>query len=351
MDFVRTQDRNADVFLVCCHEVPLFALTVHSWTGTGIESGYTGVVFTPTRRERTLRRAVAKLAELLSANRHIPFRFQQAGQAPAYEDRGRVVLLQRLIEGEGLSLEPIYGRLSDLDLLCAPDEVPTAGGCHPHALAVDPDWLMTEAMRGYDPSLRNQIRQALRAGLTVEYVRAVDAPARMSAYARFEPVHRESWARTGLVPKAPGYWPSLSESVTASGGEDLVVLVLDPGGAPVAGVLCHAYQSRAIYWSGCSTQKGLRSRANPLCLHGAIAACRKLGVHRFEIGRFRADERSKKQRAVTAYQAQFGGELTRITTFTLVSGVAVRARAAAAAALFEAGRRLTVARARARAER
>lgn len=351
MDFARTQDRNAEVFLVCRDDNPLFALTVHSWSGMGVESGYSGVVFPATRRERVLRRSVATLAELLSANRHIPFRFQQSGQAPAYDDPGRVILLQRLIEGEGLALEPIYGRLSNLDLLCAPDEVPTTPGCHPHALTIDSNWLTAEALRGYDPSLRNQIRQAIRAGLTVEYVRAGEAAARISAYARFEPVHRESWTRTGLVPKRPGYWTSLSESVTASGGEDLIVLVMDPDGKPLAGVLCHTYQSRAIYWSGCSVENGLRSRANPLCLHGAIAACRQLGVRTFEVGRFRAGETSKKLRAVTAYQAQFGGELVRITTFTSACGVTVRARAASAAALFEARRRLAVELGRARARR
>lgn len=349
MDFVRTQDRNADVFLVYRDSSPLLALAVHSWTGMGVDSGYSGVVFPASRRERVLRRAVATLAEILAANRHLLFRFHQSAQACAYDDPGRVVLLQRLIEGHGFALEPIYGRLTDLDRLAAPDEIPTAPGRHPHAIAIDSGWLTADVLNRYEPSLRNKIRQAVRDGLTVEYVRVLDAATRASAYARFAPLHEESWRRTGLLPKPPGYWSSLSEAVTASGGEDLVVLVLDPGGEPLAGVLCHAYESRAIYWSGCSSAGGLRAHANPLCLHGAIAACRQLGVHTFELGRFRADETSEKQRAITEYKTQFGGELVRITTFASSAGVALRARSARASAAFEARRRLSVAIGRARA--
>jgi hypothetical protein len=351
IDLTRAQNGLADVFLVSRDGNALFALTVHSWTGMGVDSGYSGVVFPATRREGALRRSVAALAELLSANRHLLFRIIQSAQAHAYDDPGRVTLLQRLIEGEGLVLDPVYGRLSTLEHLPDPGAIPTAPGRHPYALTIDADWLTADALRAYDPDTRNQIRQAVRQGLTVEYVRAADPAARTSAYARFQPLHEESWGRTGLLPKLPEYWLNLSESITASGGEDLVVLVLDREGDPLAGVLCHAYQSRAIYWSGCSSANGLRSRANPLCLHGAIAACRQLGVHTFELGRSRADETSEKERAITDYKAQFGGGLVRITAFASVPGVAVRVRTARANATFEARRRFALALTRARTRR
>lgn len=350
LDFARTQDRHSEVFLISREGAPQFALPVHSWTGAGVDSGYTGVVLPPTRREGTLRRSVATLAELLSVNRHLSFRFHQSAQAPAYEDSGRAVLLQRLLEGEGLPLEPIYGRLCGLEALAAPGAVPTTDGSRPHARRIDSDWLTTaEALGGCEPAARNKIRQAVRDGLVVEYARAGEPDARASAYASFEPLHEELWRRTGLLPKPPGYWQSLSASIVAGAGEDLVVLVLDAGGEPLAGVVCHAYQGRAIYWSGCSSRSGLRARANPLCLHGAMAACRQFGVSTFELGRFRADEPSSKVRAITEYKAQFGGELVRVTTFTSVSGVVLRARTARAAAASEARRRLSVAIGRARA--
>jgi hypothetical protein len=349
IDFLRAQNGYADVFLVSRDGNALFALAAHSWNDMGIDSGYSGVVFPPTPREGSLRRSVAALAEVLAANSHLLFRMIQSAQAPAYDDSSRVTLLQRLVEGEGLTLDPVYGRLSRLDHLPDPGDIPSAPGRSPHGLRIDADWLTADVVRAYDPDTRNQIRQAVRKGLTVEYIRAVDDAARADAYARFQPVHEESWRRTGLLPKRPEYWQKLSESITASGGEDLIVLVLDPAGEPMAGVVCHAYKSRAIYWSGCSSANGLRSRANPLCLHGAIAACRQVGVRTFELGRFRADETSKKERAITDYKAQFGGELVRITAFATVPDVAVRARTAWAGASFEAKRRLAVAVGRVRA--
>ncbi|MFZ2113864.1 MAG: GNAT family N-acetyltransferase, partial [Solirubrobacteraceae bacterium] len=328
LDFTRAQNGVADVFLISREGNALFALTVHSWSGEGIDSGYSGVIFPATRREAQLRRSVAALAELLAANRRFPFHIRQSAQAPAYDDLGRVTLLQQLIESEGIALDPIYGRLCELDHLGAPEEIPVTAGRHPGSLAIDHDWLTGESLSAYDPDARNQIRQALRRGLTVEYVQPADPATRAGAYARFQPLHEESWGRTGLLAKPPHYWPRMSEAVAASGGEDLVVLVLDGRGQPLAGVLCHAYQSRAIYWSGCSSASGLSSRANPLCLHGAIAACRRQGADVFELGRARADESSSKERRVNSYKAQFGGSLVRVTCFSSTPSLRARARAA-----------------------
>jgi hypothetical protein len=127
------------------------------------------------------------------------------------------------------------------------------------------------------------------------------------------------------------------------------VLVLDRKGKPLAGVVCHAYQSRAIYWSGCSSAIGLRSRAHQLCLHGAIVAARRQQVRTFELGRFRPEETSPKERSVTAYKSQFGGDLVRITSFSSTPSLMARTRAARAEAVSEGMRRLSVALGRARA--
>lgn len=349
IDFTNAENPGADVFLLSRDGRELFALTVHSWTPMGVDSGYSGVVFPDTSSERTLRRSVAALAELLSANSHLQFRCVQSAQAPAYEDLGRVTLLQSLIEGEGLVLDRVYGRLSAFEHMPDPGEIPTSPGRHPRAVSLDSDWLTADALREYDPDTRNQIRQAVRHGVTVEYCRTADPLVRSDAYARFQSLHEESWTRTGLLAKTAEYWLSLSESIAASGGEDLVVLALDADGEPLAGVTCHVYQGRAIYWSGCSSAQGLRARANPLCLHGAIAACRQVGADKFEIGRFRAGETSEKVRAIDNYKAQFGGELVRITQFATTPGLALRARTARANVVFAARRRVAVEIARARA--
>jgi hypothetical protein len=351
IDFLRAQGACADVLLVAREGNPLFALPIHSFAAAGIDCGYSGVVFPATGREGPLRRAVAALVALFECNRHIPFQAIQSAQAPAYDDAARTNMLRMLLEAEGLELERVYTRLCDLDRLPAPEQVPLAPGRHPGALAIDGDWLGGESLDGYDPDVRNQIRQALRRGLSVEYANPDDATARANAYERFQPVHESSWARTGLLPKPRDYWPALSAAVTEGGGEDLVVLVLDGDGEALAGVVCHAYGERAIYWSGCSTARGLRLRANPLCLHGAIAACRHRGVRTFELGRFRADEPSSKERRVSHYKAQFGGSLVPVTAFSSTPSLAARARAARAGALGEGRRRLAVEIARARVRR
>jgi hypothetical protein len=315
----------------------------------GINGSYSGVVFPATHSEGSLHRSVAGLAALFAQNRHIPFHLIQSAQAPAYEDQARMTLLQQLLESEGLTLDPVYGRLCDLDYLPDPEKIPVAEGRHPGMLAIDAGWLTGEALSAYDRSTRNKIRQAVRDGLTVEYVCASDPATRASAYARFQPVHEESWTRTGLLPKTLDHWMRLSEAITASGGQDLIVLVLDGEGEPLAGVVCHAYQSRAIYWSGCSSAIGLRSRAHPLCLHGAIVAARHQRVRTFELGRFRPEEPSSKERSVTAYKSQFGGNLVRITSFSSSPNMIARTRSAWAEAISEGRRRFSVELGRVRA--
>jgi hypothetical protein len=86
-------------------------------------------------------------------------------------------------------------------------------------------------------------------------------------------------------------------------------------------------------------------------MHGAIAACRREGVRVFELGRFRADETSSKERSVTDYKAQFGGSLVRVTSFSSEPNLMARARATRAAAVSESRRRLAVALGRMRARR
>ncbi|HEY3971322.1 MAG TPA: GNAT family N-acetyltransferase, partial [Solirubrobacteraceae bacterium] len=267
---------------------------------------------------------------------------------PAYDDLGRVTLLQQLLESEGLTLDPVYSRVCDLGYLPPADEIPLAPARSDRASAIHGDLLIGEAVNAYDSSARNQIRRAVRDGFSVEYVCSEDPAVRANAYARFQLLHEESWLRTGLLPKTLEHWLQLSESIAASGGKDLIVLTLDSAGEPLAGVLCHAYQGRAAYWSGCSSALGLASRANPLCLHGAILACRREGVRNFELGRFHAEESSSKERSVTGYKSQFGGSLVRITSFSSKPGLMARARAARADVSFEARRQLYLALARRR---
>jgi len=352
LNFLRGEGAVADVLLLAGDGAPLFALPIHSWDATGVSGGYSGVLFPDSARERTLRRSVRALGELLAANDDFAFRLCQSVQAHAYEDSDRTALLQCLLESEGLALERMYCWLRRLDDLPADEQIPTtAGRSLPGALELDGDWLGAEPTRGYDQGTRKKIRNALAAGLRVEYVCAGTPELRDAAYARYQPVHVESWARTGLLPKPPGLWSRLGAAVTEAGGLDLVVLVLDRDEEAVAGLICHLYRGRALYWSGCSSARGLAMQANPLGMHAAILACRREGATRFELGRFRADERSAKERDVTRYKSHFANALVRVAAYSSTPRPRARARASAAEAVAEARRQLAVRIARARVSR
>ena len=113
-----------------------------------------------------------------------------------------------------------------------------------------------------------------------------------------------------MEPHDAAYWHALSRAIAEGGGLDLVVLATSDGKA-IAAVTCHLFGEQAIYWSGASLEEALVKRANPLCLHAAISLCRRLGVRRFELGRFAAAQ-DEKSDSITHYKAQFGGAVHRL---------------------------------------
>jgi hypothetical protein len=311
LDFARAENGRADLLLVTQGGNPQFALPLHPTRilRVRIATGYSGVVFPPTRKESVLKRAVRCLGEFLSLNRHFHFECIQAAQAATYDDNGRVTLIARLLESEDLIQQSLYTRV--LELSPQDEASPSLDMGHGRLPASD---YVDGDLQGYDPAVRNKIRQAAKSGLSIEYCLTDVEERRQAAYEAFQPVHAESWSRTGMEPHSLDYWLKLSRAVHDGGGSDLVVLAVD-GDKPVAGVTCHLYGSRAIYWAGASVAAGLKSKANPLSLHAAITLCRALGTRAFELGRFSARETSEKEIAITTYKAQFGGELLRVTSF------------------------------------
>ncbi len=83
-------------------------------------------------------------------------------------------------------------------------------------------------------------------------------------------------------------------------------------------------------------------------MHAAIVACRCQGVRVFELGRFRAAERSSKERSVTRYKSNFGGELLRVVSLRSSPSLSGRVRAARANAVFAVRRRVSLELARGR---
>lgn len=310
IEFAREENGSGDLLWLARDGNPVLGLPLHPASRRRFTTGYAGLLFPPGRRERPLREGVTALGDLLGTNRNTALHVLQAAQSPAYDIPGRMVALGRYLEEQRVRLLPVYSRVLDL---------PDAGAAVAQP-GLSEQELVATGLEPYEPELRNQIRKAVRNEMTVTYKLPGDAAEVPAAYREFVPLHRASWQRTGMPPHDERYWSALSRAVIAGGGRDLLAYVRDRDGAPAAAVVCHIRDGHALYWAGCSSEQGLRANANPLCLHAAIQACRAIGVRRFELGRFFAREPSEKERAITRYKAQFGGELVHIVGFEGGSG-------------------------------
>ncbi|MGH3606660.1 MAG: GNAT family N-acetyltransferase [Pseudonocardiaceae bacterium] len=322
IDFARRQNGAADLLLLSSDGQQLLAFPFHPGPRR-VTTGYAGVCFPPTSAEAPLRRAVALLAELSHLNPSLRLYSVQSAQAPAADFSTRQGVLGWLLDGLRARREPLHTRLLRLS-----DGSLAAAGASIEPGARDGD---ERLLLGYDADLRNQIRQAARRGVTVRVVVPGSVAEATEVYGTFLRIHEESWRRTGMMPHQLDYLVGLEAAVREGGGQDVVTLALDANGTPIAAVNCHRYGARAIYWSGCSLTAALPLRANPYCLHAAITAMQRLGVHTFELGRFRADEKDPKELSVTAYKTQFRGEVQRVLNFEL-GGPLVDARAVARSA-------------------
>jgi Acetyltransferase (GNAT) domain len=318
VEFARGQNGHADLLWLTREGNPVLGLPVHPIGGLRINTGYSGVMFARGPRDAPLRAGVAALVALLAANGRLGFEVLQSAQAPAYDDPAYVTSLAFLLASHGLSGPSLYSRVLD----CEP--LPGGSVAGPD---VSNELLLEHGLRPYEAALRSQIRQAIRGGLSVTCAVPRTEAELQAVYGEFTPLHAESWRRTGMTPHRLEYWTALARTIVDGGGRDMVVCARDADGTALAAVTCHLRGDRAVYWAGASSERGLAARANPLCLHAAIQACRQLGVRHFELGRFDSCESSPKELAITCYKAQFGGALVRLVGFqTQPSIVAVALR-------------------------
>ncbi len=306
VEFARGQNGYADLLWLTREGNPVLGLPVHPIGEVRINTGYSGMMFARESRGAPPRGGVDALMALLAANGRLGFETLQSVQAPAYDSPAYVTSIACLLASHGLSGPSLYSRVLD----CEPLTGASAAG-----LDVSSELLLEHGLRPYEAALRSQIRQAIRAGLSVTCAVPRSEAELQTVYGEFTPLHSESWRRTGMTPHRLEYWTALARAIVDGGGRDIVVCVREGNGTAIAAVTCHLRGDRALYWAGASSERGLAARANPLCLHAAIQACRQLGVRHFELGRFDARESSRKELAITRYKAQFGGGLVRIVGF------------------------------------
>jgi len=310
IDFARAQDGVAEILLLARSGRALVALPMHPHGRSFYSTRYSGILLPDTESETVLKLSTTAVGEFLGANPSLGYECLQAAQARAYENPQRCAMIDSLLVGKGITKRELYSRI--LRLTPGNQEPVPASGT---LTVVDLD---NDLIDSYDGKRRSEIRQALRSGVEVTYdllCAEDDGTRTRAAYRRYLSIHETSWRRTGMRPHGAEYWHSLSESVQRAGGRDLIVIALAPGGTAVAGVTCHMFQDRALYWSGGSLEEGMTLKANSLCLHAAISLCRRSGAVVFEVGRFDPGETSRKERAITAYKAQFRGSVVRLVNF------------------------------------
>jgi hypothetical protein len=304
--FARRENGRAELLWLSRAGDPVLGIPLHPIGHSRLSTGYSGLMLADGPRD-TQRRGVAALLALLALNKRLGFEALQSAQARAYDDPAYVTSLACLFARHGLQGPSLYTRMLDLEPLAAGS---TAGP------DIHGELLLEHGLGPYQAELRNQVRQAIRGhGLHATCSLPHTEAELRAVYAEFTPLHEESWRRTGMTPHRLEYWTALARAVIEGGGQDMLVCAREADGTALAAVSCHLRGDRALYWAGASSREGLAKRANPLCLHAAIQACRQLGVRHFELGRLNARESSQKELAVTRYKAQFGGELVRIVGF------------------------------------
>jgi Acetyltransferase (GNAT) domain len=331
LEFARGQNGRADLLWLTSDGNPVLGMPVHPVDSLRISTGYSGMMFARGSRDAPLRRGVAALMALLATNKRLGFEILQCAQAPAYGDSAYLTSLACLLASHRLEGPSLYSRILDVEPLTGGSAAALDVGSltigSPAGPDVSSELLLEHGLGPYEAELRNQIRQAIRRGLSVTCATPSTGVELQSVYGEFTPLHRESWGRTGMTPHRLEYWTALARAIVDGGGRDMVICAREADGTAVAAVTCHLHDDRALYWAGASSERGLAARANPLCLHAAIQACRQLGVRHFELGRFDARESSQKELAITRYKAQFGGVLVRIgglRTRPAATGVVVR---------------------------
>ena len=291
---------------------PFVAFPIHPRRRHSFTTGYSGILFAQVPTEKQLRKRIEVLREFLILNRNFNIEIIQSAQAISYkDDHRRNMLAAQLGELPSFRIQNCYTRVLDLSNYEFNQDL----------VELDPtvNQDVERLLLTFEGEVRSQIRKALRSGLSLRFYDLSIEIERKQYLEGFIPVHEESWLRTGMRPHPRSYLEGLTLAVINSGGRDLGVTV-NHNSAVVAAVNVHVYGGNSLYWSGCSSEVGKRMNANPLALLGGMIAARHYGAEVYEIGRFFPGEKSSKERAITAYKAQFGGVVMPVFNGEKISG-------------------------------
>ena len=93
VEFSRAENGYADVLWLMRDGNPVVGVPLHRTGRRRFTTAYASLLFPPEGGERSIRRGVSAISELLKANRRMYLQVLQSPQAPAYADRARMTTI------------------------------------------------------------------------------------------------------------------------------------------------------------------------------------------------------------------------------------------------------------------
>lgn len=158
-----------------------------------------------------------------------------------------------------------------------------------------------DVFNSFAKNMRYDIRRAEKDGITI---RQGNSPSDVHQY--YE-MHKATYERIGAKPHPVAYFRKISHLLNP---DFTRMFIAELNGKIVAADNIAFFKEMALYWTGASTDEGIKSNANKLLQWHAIQWCIDQGIRFYESGKAFPDaEKGSKLAGLTFFKKHFGGEL------------------------------------------
>lgn len=161
----------------------------------------------------------------------------------------------------------------------------------------DPD----DIFQGFAKNMRYDIRKAEKSGIAIRGMMDND---NIDSYYR---MHMATYERTGTKPHPKAYFTKMHELL---GPNHVKMFIAERDDKILAADNIAIFKNSALYWTGASTDEGMKSNANKLLQWHIIQWCIKHHINYYESGEaFPNAEKNSKLAGLTFFKKHFGGKL------------------------------------------
>lgn len=158
-----------------------------------------------------------------------------------------------------------------------------------------------DVFNGFAKNMRYDIRKAEKSGIAIRSMMDNDD------IDQYYKMHTATYERTGAKPHPKAYFKKMHEFLQPHFVE---MFVAEQDGKILAADNIALFRGRALYWTGASTEEGMKSNANKLLQWHAIQWCMSNGIEYYESGEAFPDaEKGTKLAGLTFFKKHFGGKL------------------------------------------